>query len=262
MPVPPNSGWFLNINSGYIYPMMKSGKTMKPITILASLMVAMMMTNVVYAQSEEFQLPDASSVPGDALYGFERFLEDNLEVPWARLTRGVRGEALKRMELAEERLAEMESVMNGTDAAVLERLQERYESQVQRAQALMNGTGTQALEEQISERLMNHVSVLTQLRERAPEQARSGIDKALQSSTRRFGEQVDQMAYRLRQLDGNSTEALELREKYEGWMNQTREKIMEWEQVKQHMPGQGEDVEIEIPFDPQEFRNATKRGRN
>lgn len=235
---------------------------MKSITFLAAILVASLMTVMVSAQSEDFELPDASSVPGDAFYGFERFLEDNLEVPWARLMQGKRGEAAKRMQLAEERLAEMNAICNRTDSAVLERLQVRYENQVKNAQALMNGTDTEALEEQIGERLMNHVRVLTKLRQRAPEQARQGIDKALQSSTRRFGEQVDQMTYRLRQMDGNSTEALELREKCEGWMNQTRERIMEWESVRERMPSQGEDVDIEMPLDHTEFREKTQRGRN
>ena len=242
--------------------MMKSSKTLKSITILAAILVASMMTVLVSAQSDDFELPDASSVPGDAFYGFERFLEDNLEVPWSRLMKGKRGEAAKRMQLAEERLAEMNAICNRTDSAALERLQVRYENQVKNAQALMNGTDTEALEEQMGERLMNHVRVLSQLRQRAPEQARRGIDKALQSSTRHFGEQVDQMAYRLRQMDGNSTEALELREKCEGWMNQTRERIMEWETVREHMPAQGEGVDIEMPSDLAEFRNMTKRGRN
>jgi hypothetical protein len=242
--------------------MMKSSKTLKSITILAAILVASMMTVMVSAQSDDFELPDASSVPGDAFYGLERFLEDNLEVPWARIMQGKRGEAAKRMELAEERLAEMKTICNRTDPAALEHLQTRYENHVQKAQALMNGTDTEALEEQMGERLMNHVRVLTRLRQGAPEQARKGIDLALQSSTRRFSEQVDQMAYRLRQMDGNSTEALELREKCEGWMNQTRERIMEWETVREHMPSQGEDVDIEMPSHPAEFRNQTKRGRN
>lgn len=242
--------------------MMKSNKTLKSITFLAAILVASMMTVMVSAQSEDFELPDASTVPGDAFYGFERFFEDNFEVPWARITQGQRGEALKRMQLAEERLAEMGAICNGADSAALESLQVRYEAQVQKAQALMNGTDTEDLEQQIGERLMNHVRVLTQLRENASEESRRGIDLALQSSTKRFGEQMDQMAYRLSQMDGNSTEAIELREKCEGWMNQTSERIMEWESVKERMPGQGEDVDIEITFDQAEFRTQVKRGRN
>ncbi len=242
--------------------MMRSSKTLKSIILLAAILAASMMTVMVSAQPEDFDLPDASSLPGDAFYGVERFLEDNLEIPWARLMKGQRGEAAKRMQLAEERLAEMKAICNRTNPAALENLQTRYENHVQKAQALMNGTDIDALEEQMGERLMNHVRVLTQLRQRAPEQARKGIDLALQSSTKRFGKQVDQMAYRLRQMDGNSTEALALREKCEGWMNQTRERIMEWETVREHMPAQGEDVDIEMPIDPAVFRNKTKRGRN
>ena len=242
--------------------MMKHDKIMKSITFLVAILVASMMTMMVSAQSADFELPDASSVPGDAFYGFERFLEDNFEVPWARLMQGKRGEALKRMQLAEERLAEMRAVCNGTDAVAIEQLQVRYEDHVQKAQALMNGSDTEALEEQIGERLMNHVRVLTQLRKGVPEQSRKGIDLALQSSTRRFGEQVDQVAYRLSQMDGNSTEAIELREKCNGWINQTSDRITEWEAVKERTPGQGEDVDIEIPFDPAALRDKTKRGRN
>lgn len=235
---------------------------LKSITLLAAILAASLMIVMVSAQTDEFDLPDASTVPGDAFYGFERFLEDNFEVPWARLMKGNRGEAAKRMQLAEERLAEMNVICNRTDPDALESLQTRYESHVQKAQALMNGTNTEDLEEQMGERLMNHVRVLTQLRQRAPEQSRRGIDKALQSSTRCFGKQVDQVAYRLSQMDGNSTEALELREKCEGWMNKTRERIMEVESIRERMPAQGEDVDIEMPIDHTEFREKTKRGRN
>ncbi len=225
-------------------------------------MVASMMTLTVSAQSEDFELPDPSSVPGDFFYGFERFLENNLEIPLARLMQGQRGEAMKRIQLAEERIAEMRAICNGTDAETLAALQSRYEAQVRSAQALMNGTDTEQLEQQIGERLMNHVGVLTQLRQRAPEEARQGLDMALQSSAEGFNRQMDQMAYRLRQMDVDSPEAAALQQECETWMNQTRGMIEGWENVRRQMPSMGGDVDIEMPVDPLDFRNKIKRGRN
>jgi len=225
-------------------------------------MVASLMTVMVSAQSDDFELPDASSVPGDFFYGLERFMEDNLEVPWARLMQGQRGEALKRMQLAEERLAEIVTICNGAGSDVLEGLQHRYEAQVKNAQALMNGTDTEELEQKMGERLMNHVRVLTQLRQNAPEEARSSIDKALKSSSEGFNRQMKQMAYRLRQMDDNSAEADALRQECEGWMNQTSEQIMEWEAVREHSPAVGGDVVIDTPMNHREFRDKTGRGRN
>ncbi len=225
-------------------------------------MVASMMTLTVSAQSEDFELPDPSSVPGDFFYGFERFLENNLEIPLVRLMQGQRGEAMKRIQLAEERIAEMRAICNGTDAETLAALQSRYEAQVRSAQALMNGTDTEQLEQQIGERLMNHVGVLTQLRQRAPEEARQGLDMALQSSAEGFNRQMDQMAYRLRQMDVDSPEAAALQQECETWMNQTRGMIEGWENVRRQMPSMGGDVDIEMPVDPLDFRNKIKRGRN
>ena len=242
--------------------MMKTTKTLKTITFLATIMVASMMTLTVSAQTDDFELPDASTVPGNAFYGFERFIEDNFEVPWARLMQGQRGEALKRMQLAEERLSEMRAICNGTDAETLAALQSRYESQVRNAQALMNGTDTEQLEQEMGERLMNHVGVLTQLRQRAPEEARQGLDMALQSSAEGFNRQMNQMAYRLRQMDVDSPEAAALQEECETWMNQTRGMIEGWENVRRQRPSMGSDVDIEMPVDPLDFRSKIKRGRN
>jgi len=257
-----HSGWFLNTNTGLYYLMMKTTKTLKTITFLATLLVASMMILTVSAQSDDFELPDASSVPGNAFYGFERFIEDNFEVPWARLMQGQRGEALKRMQLAEERLAEMRVICNRTDAETLAALQSRYDAQVSSAQALMNGSDTEQLEQQMGERLMNHVGVLTQLRQRAPEEARLGLDMALQSSVEGFNRQMDQMAYRLRQMDDDSPEAAVLQEECETWMNQTRGMIEGWETVRRQKPPMGGDVDIEMPVDLLDFRSKIKRGRN
>ncbi|MBD3172426.1 hypothetical protein GF326_08135 [Candidatus Bathyarchaeota archaeon] len=89
-------------------------------TLLGALMIFSMMMNQVYAVPDEFQLPSASWTPEHPLYGFERFLEERIEVPLSRIRGGKEGEAEKRLQLAEERLAEMEQVANGTRVEDLE----------------------------------------------------------------------------------------------------------------------------------------------
>ena len=63
-------------------------------------------------------------------------------------------------------------------------------------------------------------------------------------------------------MDVDSPEAAALQEECETWMNQTRGMIEGWETVRRQRPSMGEDVPIEMPVDPLDFRNKIKRGRN
>jgi hypothetical protein len=134
--------------------------------VLAAITVASMTFTWAQAQPEDFRLPSPGFSPGHPLYGVELFVEENIEVPLARLTRGRLGEAEKRLRLSEERLAEIEAVCNRTDAAALERLRYRYELQMNKTLAMVNATDSPDLETWTAERAMNHVRVLTRIRAR------------------------------------------------------------------------------------------------
>ncbi len=228
--------------------------------ILAALTLASMTFAWVQAQPEGFQLPSPGFAPGHPLYGVELFLEEKVEVPLARLTRGRLGEAEKRLRLSEERLAEIEAVCNRTDAAALERLRRRYELQMNKTLALVNATDSLDLETWTAERFMNHVRVLTRIRACAPEEARRGLDRAVQSSVNSFAAHMRRMAYRVQQVESRGGNATELCEEMESLRAQIQERLMELNRVRESAPTPGFSEEIQMPVDPLGRGNRSRRG--
>jgi len=211
---------------------------------LAAITVASMTFTWVQAQPEDFQLPSPGFSPGHPLYGVELFIEENVEVPLARLTRGRLGAAEKRLRLSEERLAEIEAVCNRTDAAALERLRYRYEFQMNKTLALVNATDSLDLEAWTAERAMNHVRVLTRIRARAPEEARQGLDRAVQSSVNSFAAHMRRMAYRVQQVEGQGGNATGLYEEMEGLRTRVQERLMELNRARENAPTPGFSEDI------------------
>ncbi|UCE38852.1 MAG: hypothetical protein JSW00_06410, partial [Thermoplasmata archaeon] len=154
--------------------------------ILSALMLVSAGIIPVLAKPEGFQLPNPSFTPGHPIYGFEMFIEERIEVPIAGLFGGQEGLAKKRLRLAEERLAEIEAIANDTNSNALERLRNRYEFQLNRTEALADKVDSMDLDSWIASRTSHHIEVLTELRERLPEQALRGIDEALEASARFF----------------------------------------------------------------------------
>ena len=105
---------------------------------------------------------------------------------------------------------------------------------------------------------MEPIEVLTYLRERVPEQARYGIDKALGSSSQSIGVQIRD---RVRALDVNETEVLDDLESY-GLEVQNRirgyEDIMD--ELPPDVPSDVPPVDIELPIDVSELINQHRRG--
>ena len=228
--------------------------------ILAAITVASMTFTWVQAQPEDFRLPSPGFSPGHPLYGVELFIEENVEVPLARLTRGRLGAAEKRLRLSEERLAEIKAVCNRTDAAALERLRYRYELQMNKTLTLVNATDSPDLEAWTAERAMNHVRVLTRIRARAPEEARQGLDRAVQSSVNSFAAHMRRMAYRVQQVEGQGGNATDLCEKMEGLRTRVQERLMELNRARENAPTPGFSEDIQMPVDPLGRGNRSRRG--
>lgn len=226
----------------------------KMVMFLGVMLVTSMTITQAFALPEDFELPDPGWGPGHPLYGLERFMEERWEVPLARLMRGKLGEAEKRLQLAEERLAEMESIANGSKPEDLEGLRLGYELQMNRTQSLVNETELEDMKEFMLERSMRHIEVLTYLRERVPEQARYGIDMALGSSSQSIGVQIRD---RVRGLDVNETEVLDDLESY-GLEVQNR--IRGYEDIMDELPSDVSPVDIELPVDVSELINHHRRG--
>jgi len=228
----------------------------KSTVILAAILMASLTVTQVLALPGDFQLPSPSWTPEHPLYGLERFFEENLEVPLARLTGGRQGEAEKRVLLAEERLAEMEVIANGTNTEALEDLRIGYERQMNMTHALVNGSGIVDLDVLILNRTMYHAGVLTQVRARVPEQARQGIDRAFSSSTRVMGLQMRDIAREI-QASGNSTERVE---ELDSLAVEIEERIEMFQEVRSRSPSQGPPVDIGMSFDPRDRGTGTRRG--
>ncbi|MCW4048435.1 MAG: DUF5667 domain-containing protein [Candidatus Bathyarchaeota archaeon] len=232
-------------------------KTRKSAIILTALLLTALPTAVAYAETDDFELPSPSWAPGHPFYGLEIFIENNIEIPLARMTRGQIGEAEKRLQLAEERLAELQEVCNRSDTATLERLRQRYEYHIFEAQALGNMTDSLELDTLLGNRTMNHVRVLTQLSAHVSEQGRQGVDMALKSSTESFGRQMNRLAERIEQEDVNGTR---LQLHIETLQSQVQERLNQWQQIRENMPSLGQDVDIQMPIDPLGKINRTHRG--
>lgn len=242
---------------------MNKSERKKKTLILSALMMVSIGLAPVLAQPEGFQLPNPSFTPGHPLYGLEMFSEEYIEVPLARLFGGPEGAAMKRLRLAEERLAEIEVIANGTNSNALEKLGKQYEFQMDRTEALANNTDSMDLDQWIANRTMHHIGVLTELRGRLPEQAWHGIDIALESSARSFGVNMGRMAVGIQQIEGQGVNATQLKMELETLRNRVVETVMELNGTRDGLPTFGNDENIDTPEMPSDFTEIgdnTKRG--
>ena len=242
---------------------MNKSKKKKTTLILSALMIVSIGITPVLAQPEGFQLPNPSITPGHPLYGLELFGEEYIEVPLAGLFGGQRGVAEKRLRLAEERLAEINAIANRTKSNTLERLRNRYEFQMNRTEALANKINSMDLDSWITNRAMHHIEVLTELRERLPEQALRGIDKVLEASARYFGVHMRRVAVRIQQIEGEGVNATQMKMELETVRNRVVEKVMAFKESWDDMPPLGYEIDIDIPEIPSDFMgigNKTQRG--
>ncbi len=210
-------------------------------------MIFSMMMSQVYAVPDEFQLPSASWTPEHPLYGLERFLEERIEVPLSRIRGGKEGEAEKRLQLAEERLAEMEQVANDTRVEDLEILKQGYMHQMNRSRQLVNGS--KELDQWLLNRTMTHAQVFTRVRAKVPVQARQGIDRAFNASTQNIGLQI-------RDMNRNRVNASNLNET----ALRLRERIQEYQRIRENAPSEGPPIDIGMPSWLQERGKGAQSG--
>jgi hypothetical protein len=171
----------------------------------------------------------------------------------ARL-RGRDAEIEKRMQLAEERLAEMEVVGNSTNTEDLDDLRRGYYRQMNRTRELANDIEIDDLDLWIANRTMHHITVLKRVRQRVPEQAWQGIDMALNTTIRGVGIQMRDMA---RGMGENETHGFEGLEKIG---QEFRRRLGEYEALRNNGTNMSPPVDIGMPFDIEEFINRTRRG--
>lgn len=150
------------------------------------LLVALFLSaGAVSAREKDIGLPAAGTVPGDFFY----FLETISEGIGSLFTFGDIAKAERAVTLAEERLAEAEVLADRGDAKRAEKMAEKYQEQMEKAlkkaeKAREDGEATDDVLATIAEATARYQTVLLGVYEKVPEEARSGIENAIQQSTK------------------------------------------------------------------------------
>jgi len=145
------------------------------------------MTNQTEVINETEQLPEEANirVPGDRFYAFTSISE--------RIERGVASapvigsldrQAQVEANHAEKRLAESEVLSQRGDNERSQQAIERYSQGIERATERANHSGNEEVQQRISEASERQEERLQSLRERLPEEAHQGIDRAIENSQR------------------------------------------------------------------------------
>lgn len=144
-----------------------------------------MFGTVVLAQ--ETELPNPGLTPDSPLY----FLDTLGEKIGMFFTFGAERKAEKAMKYAEEKLAEVRAMAEENKPEAVEKANQKYQEFLDLAnkktkEAKEKGKDVERLVTLISEKTLNHQEVLLEVFEKIPEQARSGIKKAIEVSKKGF----------------------------------------------------------------------------
>lgn len=150
-----------------------------PVALLAAFLFA----GTAHAQTSD--LEDPGMLPDHPMY----FAKSMSESIGTFFTFGEANEAERALELSEKRLAEAHALAAEGKADEAEKAVERYEAQLDRAvtkaeRARADGDdGGEALG-QVSEATSRHQAVLAEVHQKVPEEARPGIERAMEASKR------------------------------------------------------------------------------
>lgn len=144
---------------------------------------ALLVTGMVAAAPSEIM--DPGQTPGDSFYFFDRFSESlELAVAQAPVIGSSELEAKVRANHAEERLSEARKMAEKNRSEEVEKLVKEYDRQSN----LSIRSAKKANNTEITRKLDNisnkHVEVLQDVKEKVPEQAQKGIQKAIENSQR------------------------------------------------------------------------------
>jgi hypothetical protein len=152
----------------------------KLIGILMALLL-IVSASPVFAQEEV----EAGTGPDSPLYGLDRAFERiSLALTFDRAKK-----AEKRLQIASERLAELREMVNKGKPEFVERLTQDHGKQIEESEnditeAKARGKNVTAVSQRVAEATSKHIEVLTALLDKVPEQARAGIQNAIEKSSR------------------------------------------------------------------------------
>lgn len=135
----------------------------------------------VFAQEEA----EAGTGPDSALYGLDRAFE---RISLA-LTVDRAKKAEKRLQIASERLAELMEMVNKGKPEFAGMLANDHAKEIEKAEEDIEAVKAQGrdvteVSQRVAEATSKHITVLTALLDKVPEQARAGIQNAIEKSSR------------------------------------------------------------------------------
>ncbi len=167
----------------------------------------------------EEKLPDSGTLPDNMFY----FLKSWKESIQIFFTFGAENKAKQFLHLAEVRLAEYQKMIEKGKTEIAQKTLDKYEKQLNRAlektgEAKGQGKDVEKLKEEVSEKILKHQEVLIEVLNKVPEEARKGIENAIEVSQKRFENAIQAVT-------GEKKE--ELQRKVEEVRTEIEEKIIE-----------------------------------
>jgi len=123
------------------------------------------------------------SMPGDLLYGFERFSDTlELKVAQAPIIGSEELESKVRANHADERLEEARKLYDLNRTQEAEKIMAQYRENIDKAYDSAEKANKTDLSQRLDEVNRGHTQKLTQIRDKAPEKAKKGITTAIENS--------------------------------------------------------------------------------
>lgn len=150
---------------------------------LTLLIITLILISQGLAQPQESQA-DPGLLPGNPFYAVENFVE-SVEV---KVAGAVGGEELKSKAIAnnaQERLAEANELASRNRSQKAAEMIDKYAKQMNRSQDIAERSSDRDLSERLQNITRENEQRLEEVREKLPEEAKAGIDRAIENSRKR-----------------------------------------------------------------------------
>jgi len=154
--------------------------------LVTSLVFTLLLVGVASAQDVN-NLPDAGITPDSSLYVFDGLFE-KLSL---MLTFNQEKKVAKELRYAEERLAEVQEMIQSQKMQKLEVVLLNYEKLMDKVQERLQDKSAnkqvgEKAKENIKQRSQNHLRVLSEVYDNVPVQAKKGVESALKNSAKNY----------------------------------------------------------------------------
>lgn len=144
------------------------------------------------ALAKEISLPEPGLTPDSPFY-FVKSIKESIQTFF---TFGAKNKAKQYLHLAEVRLAEYQKMIDKSKEEIAEKILNKYQDHLNRAlsktEELKNkGEDIKDLTEKIQQATSKHLEILMQNLEKVPEQAKSGIESAIENSQKNLERIID-----------------------------------------------------------------------